>query len=146
VDDRDTVIFVTIPALLILKRLDGDDKDICRSFFPPMFGEGGEDMPASEKEAAKGRFVKLQSDYEKYKAKCKNAYDYYNLIEETVLGMESQEGETARISDLQLSCSGISRAELLEIVQQVRILSMQLARHKPTEWNAFLDVALDQGE
>ena len=30
VEDRDTVIFVTIPALLILKNLDdGDDKGIC---------------------------------------------------------------------------------------------------------------------
>jgi hypothetical protein len=33
------VIFVTIPALLILKNLDDDDKNICRMFFPPMFGE-----------------------------------------------------------------------------------------------------------
>jgi hypothetical protein len=41
VEDRDTVIFVSIPALLILKCLDDDDKGICRSFFPPMFGEDG---------------------------------------------------------------------------------------------------------
>jgi hypothetical protein len=33
------VIFVTIPALLILKNLDEDDKGICKMFFPPMFGE-----------------------------------------------------------------------------------------------------------
>lgn len=39
VEDRDTVIFVSIPALLILKCLDNDDKEICKSFFPPMFGE-----------------------------------------------------------------------------------------------------------
>ncbi len=38
IDDRDTVIFVTIPALLILKNLDEDDKGICKAFFPPMFG------------------------------------------------------------------------------------------------------------
>jgi hypothetical protein len=30
---------VTIPSLLILKHIDDDDKGICRSFFPPMFGE-----------------------------------------------------------------------------------------------------------
>lgn len=30
VEDRDTVIFVSIPALLILKCLDDDDKGICR--------------------------------------------------------------------------------------------------------------------
>jgi hypothetical protein len=28
---------VTIPALLILKNLDDDDKGICQMFFPPMF-------------------------------------------------------------------------------------------------------------
>jgi hypothetical protein len=39
------VIFVTIPALLILKNLDEDDKNICKMFFPPMFGEEG---PGSE--------------------------------------------------------------------------------------------------
>lgn len=39
IECRDTVIFVTIPALLILKNLDDDDKGICRAFFPPMFGE-----------------------------------------------------------------------------------------------------------
>lgn len=34
------MIFVTIPALLILKNLDdGDDKGICKTFFPPMFGQ-----------------------------------------------------------------------------------------------------------
>ena len=38
IEDRDTVIFVTIPALLILKNLDEDDKGICKNFFPPMFG------------------------------------------------------------------------------------------------------------
>ena len=47
VEDRDTVIFVSIPALLILKCLDDDDKGICRSFFPPMFGEDGV-QPSSE--------------------------------------------------------------------------------------------------
>jgi hypothetical protein len=30
---------VTIPALVILKHLDEDDKGICKTFFPPMIGE-----------------------------------------------------------------------------------------------------------
>ena len=48
VEDRDTVIFVSIPALLILKCLDDDDKGICRSFFPPMFGEDGAPLTKDE--------------------------------------------------------------------------------------------------
>lgn len=51
VEDRDTVIFVSIPALLILKCLDDDDKGICRSFFPPMFGEDGSSGGAADEEA-----------------------------------------------------------------------------------------------
>jgi hypothetical protein len=47
VEDRDTMIFVSIPALIILKCLDDDDKGICRSFFPPMFGEDGNSSSGS---------------------------------------------------------------------------------------------------
>ena len=42
---------MSIPALLILKCLDEDDKGICRSFFPPMYGEdavSGSEESASE--------------------------------------------------------------------------------------------------
>ena len=52
VEDRDTVIFVSIPALLILKCLDDDDKGICRSFFPPMFGEDGNSSGSGADEEA----------------------------------------------------------------------------------------------
>lgn len=36
---RDTEIFVSIPCLLILKCLDNDDRDLCKLFYPLMFGE-----------------------------------------------------------------------------------------------------------
>ena len=52
VEDRDTVIFVSIPALLILKCLDDDDKGICRSFFPTMFGEDGANSGSGADEEA----------------------------------------------------------------------------------------------
>ena len=48
VEDRDTVIFVSIPALMILKCVEDDDKGICRSFFPPMFGEDGNSSGSNE--------------------------------------------------------------------------------------------------
>ena len=53
------MVFVTIPALLILKNLDDDDKGICRTFFPPMFGEetqGNENMKQEEKEGIHKRY------------------------------------------------------------------------------------------
>lgn len=36
-DNREAEIFVIIPSLLILKSLEGDDKDICSFFNPEMF-------------------------------------------------------------------------------------------------------------
>ena len=42
---------MTIPALLILKNLDDDDKGICKMFFPPMFGD--ENSTANNKDKEK---------------------------------------------------------------------------------------------
>ena len=68
------MIFVSIPALLILKCLDDDDKGICRSFFPPMFGEDGstsggsneneeELNPYVDKVATHKKYLELKKDY-----------------------------------------------------------------------------------
>jgi hypothetical protein len=47
------------------------------------------------------------------------------------------------ISDEQITENGMKREELQRMVQWIRVLSMQLQRYKPTDWNEFLDVALD---
>lgn len=100
VEDRDTVIFVSIPALMILKCLDDDDKGICRSFFPPMFGEDGNSSSSNEeseeaavvdKVATNNKYIELRSDYNKCRDKAKNEYDFFNLVERCILGMEDDE-------------------------------------------------------
>jgi len=86
------VIFVTIPALLILKNLDDDDKGICKSFYPPMFGIN--DPTAAhhdEHEHSHTKYNELHKDYESLRNKSKNAYDFYNIIEKSVLEMEGEE-------------------------------------------------------
>ena len=103
VEDRDTVIFVSIPALLILKCLDDDDKGICRSFFPPMFGEDGntssgsnsgeneEASPYVDKVATHNKYCELKDEYMRCRSKSKNEYDFFNLVERSILGMEEDE-------------------------------------------------------
>ena len=59
------MIFVSIPALLILKCLDDDDKGICRSFFPPMFGEDGVQAPGDDQE--NNPYVDKVATHNKYK-------------------------------------------------------------------------------
>lgn len=134
VQDRDTEIFVTIPALLILKCLDDDDKGICRSFFPPMFGEDGntsgnsndddEECAYVDKVATHNKFLELKRDYLKFKNKSKNEYDFFNLVERSILGMENDETPDAQkdtqkegsITDKELAETGLERKEMHQIV------------------------------
>ena len=153
--DRDTEIFVTIPALVILKCLDDDDKGICRSFFPPMFGEDGSEKEDNDefcyvdKDATHKKLLELKKDYQHFKNKSKNEYDFFNLVERSILGMENDETPSStqtsepQITDKELKEIGLERKEMHQIVQHIRVLSMQMQRYKPQEWNEFLVVALD---
>lgn len=89
----------------------------------------------------------MKADYERMRIRAKNSYDFYNVIEKSVLEMEgggsSDESERRTMSDEVLMKQGcITRDELSKLVQQIRVLSMMLQRHKPADWNEFLDVAL----
>jgi hypothetical protein len=55
---------------------------------------------------------------------------------------EDDLSKRAREERLQSSSKQITKEELQKIVQQIRVLSMNLSRFKPAEWNEFLDVAL----
>lgn len=156
VEDRDTVIFVSIPALLILKCLDDDDKGICRSFFPPMFGEDGNNSGSSgeeeasqyvDKVATHNQYRTLKKEYLRCRSKSKNEYDFFNLVERCILGMEEDETPDQKnkrtIPDKEFEANGLARDEMHQITQHIRVLSMQMQRYKPQEWNEFLIVALD---
>lgn len=115
IDDRDTVIFVTIPALLILKNLDDDDKGICKLFFPPMFGEENKekdkDHRVEEKDTSPhAKHLDLKKDYVQHRERARNQYDFYNLVEKSVLEMEGEESN--RFNEEQLKDNDISREEL----------------------------------
>jgi hypothetical protein len=129
------VIFVSIPALLILKCLDDDDKGICRSFFPPMFGEdgnsssgsGAEDEPGHvDKVETNKKFLELKKDYNNCRSKAKNEYDFFNLVERCILGMEEDEtpGTKKAISDKEFADNGLARSDMHSITQHIRVLSM----------------------
>lgn len=93
---------MTIPALVILKCLDDDDKGICRSFFPPMFGEDGPDKDDNDepcyvdKAATHKKLLELKEDYQHFKSKSKNEYDFFNVVERSILGMENDETPDAK--------------------------------------------------
>ena len=51
--------------------------------------------------------------------------------------------ESYRVSEDMLLENRVSKQELDNVVQNIRLLSMQLQRYKPQDWNDFLTVALD---
>jgi len=76
---------VIIPSLLILKSLEGDDKDICSFFNPEMFN----------KDTSQGQqLVSLRRNYEQGRIKMGSSFDYYNLIEKCLLEVGLSEKQT----------------------------------------------------
>lgn len=83
-ENREAEIFFIIPSLLILKSLEGDDKDICSFFNPEMF----------DKNNAQGLQLKqLHKNYDSGRVKMGNSFDYYNLIEKCLLDVEKNDKE-----------------------------------------------------
>jgi hypothetical protein len=76
-----------------------------------------------DKQAIHSRYLELKQDYLKFKSQAKNSYDFYNLIEKSVLGME-EEAEQNRISDEEVKVNGMVREDLQKMCQFIRVLSM----------------------
>mgnify|MGYP007134748074 CR=1 FL=1 len=93
--------------------------------------------------------MELKGEYSRCRSKSKNEYDFFNLVERSILGMEEDEapGEDQKskraVTDKEFEDNGLSRVEMQQIVQHIRVLSMQMQRYRPQEWNEFLIVALD---
>jgi hypothetical protein len=123
-DNREAEIFVIIPSLLILKSLEGDDKDICSFFNPDMF----------DKNTVQGQqLVTLKKNYEQGRLKMGSSFDYYNLIEKCLLEVPLTEKE--RKSEKEYDIQN-------KIMKEIKGLSMCLSRFKPADWNKFLDVVI----
>jgi hypothetical protein len=114
---------VNIPALLILKSLENDDKEICGFFYPEM----------SDVTSVKGRLVgDLKKLYENLRRKY-GSYEIYNLLEKCLIEVPLTQGDKNWIKELDL--------EKL-MIRDIKCLAMQLSRYKPADWNKFLDVVV----
>ena len=92
-EQRDAEIFLNIPALLILKSLENDDKEICSSFYPEM----------AEADTDTGRLVAgLKKQYGAIRRKY-GSYELYNLMEKCLIevALESSESESVAAMDLE---------------------------------------------
>ena len=123
-ETREAEIFFIIPSLLILKSLEGDDKDICSFFNPDMF----------DKSTTQGqKYVNLRKNYEDRRKKMKSSFDYYNLIEKCILDVALSEREKEQENSCEVQTN---------VIREIKGLAMCLSRFKPADWNRFLDVVI----
>ncbi len=94
-----------------------------------MFGEDGakpltDELPDPfvDKVITHKKFIELKKDYSCFRGKSKNEYDFFNLVERSILGMEDD--ETVTVSDKEFEKNGLTRKEMQQIVQKIRVLSM----------------------
>lgn len=122
-EQRDAEIFLNIPALLILKSLENDDKEICSFFYPDMYEAKTETgMQVAELKRVYGDLRKKLGSYE-----------LYNLMEKCLIEikLDAQEDKTSREMDIERV-----------LLRDIRGLAMQLSRCRPADWNKFLDVVI----
>lgn len=62
-------------------------------------------------------------------------YGFYNLLEKRVLNMNLDDKEQYAYS--------VEREKIDGVLHKIKILSIELERKDPLEWNTFLDVALE---
>ncbi len=123
-ESREAEIFFIIPSLLILKWLEGDDKDICSFFNPDMF----------DKQTVQGQQLQaLKSRYEQGRLKMGSSFDYYNLIEKCLLEVSLSDGEKKQEAEYDVQEA---------VIKEIKGLAMCLSRFKPADWNKFLDVVI----
>ena len=71
----------------------------------------------------------------KAKASEKFNYGLYNVLEKKILGIEFKERDKTIYET--------SQKLIDSSIHKIKILSIQLERNNPMEWNTFLDVALE---
>lgn len=124
-ESRDPSIFIWLPSILIIKSFENEDKGICREFNPNMF---------CENEESGMLYCYLKHFKDNLYNTVRDSYKAYNLLEKLVLFDERFYEEVLQY---------ISKNLIDEFLKKIRILSMQMQRFNPTDWNYFFDLAIN---
>eukprot|EP01017_Pseudomicrothorax_dubius_P033110 TRINITY_DN439_c0_g1_i1.p1 TRINITY_DN439_c0_g1~~TRINITY_DN439_c0_g1_i1.p1 ORF type:complete len:306 (+),score=75.13 TRINITY_DN439_c0_g1_i1:789-1706(+) len=126
VECRDAAIFVTIPCLLLLKLLEGDDKDICAFFLPELL----------DPEERCGRLLEeLRTWFTKCRTFFASSFEYHNFLEKMIIGVTLAGPELELYRDERV-------VPVDNVLNRMKQLSIELQRNKPMEFNDFLDIVL----
>lgn len=122
----DTDIFLLLPCLVVLSSLDGDDKGICAHYYPTINDIGPD----------QDEYIMLKERYQSLKKKCKDGYEFYNIVEKSVL-------EKA-VTDKYAKEHNVNMKDILQLTHGIKKIGIEMQRHKPSEWNALMETAMGQ--
>jgi len=128
-EDMDSEIFVIIPCLLVLNSLDGDDKKLCQTYFPPI---------ESKNSKERNHYLEISQLYSQMKKDSKDIYKLYNIVEMKVLEKPIKKEELKKLN--------INENKLEELVLGIKGAAMNLQRYNPTDWNTLIETVLGSKE
>ena len=125
IEDSDPQIFVSIPAVLILHAIDSNNYEIIKDYI--------QNYKNNE------LFVYLKKTIKNVYKKVGDNYKGYNLFEKFLL-FDSQKEEEGIIYELK---NYLEIEDIKLFLKNIKILSMNMQRDNPTEWNEFFELAMD---
>lgn len=130
IEQSDPIIFVTIPAVLILRAVDSGNCEIIQQYIPDLLDECEEN----------GKMFKcIRNDVKEVYMKTKDSYVGYNLFERFILFEGTYKEKEAK------KCieKYIDKERLVEFKKMIKMLSMNMQRFKPQEWNELFQLAME---
>lgn len=122
----DSELFVSIPAIIVIKALEEQDRGICKSFCSPIF---------DETENVGCVWKKLKRSYRLGKLAASSVTEYSELLTSMILGEPFDNSFRRQVLDAKFD-------NLDGTVNKIKHLAIELHRHKPMDWNRFLDIIL----
>ncbi len=125
IEESDPKIIIIIPAVLILRSIDSHNYGIINNFISKV-----------QKDKT---FISVKNTIRSVYKKIKDSYYAYNLFEKLLLFNEEKE-EVDIIKEME---NYISIEEIKLFIKNIKTLSINIQRDKPSEWNEFFQLAMD---
>ena len=128
-EQSDPEIFITIPSILILEAVDSHNNEIIEEFIPDL----------KNNEIFKNIKKQIKFVYKKFKDKNYS----YNLFEELILFQNVGNNHIYYQKSFEKLKQILSEKEIKTFIRDMRMLSMNLQRFKPKDWNEFFQLAMN---
>ena len=125
IEESDPKIIIIIPAVLILRSIDNHNYDIIKDY---IYNFKKDNI-----------FISVKETIRKVYKKIKDPYYAYNLFEKLLLFNEEKE-EDDIVKEME---KYINLDEIKMFIKNIKTLSINMQRDRPSEWNEFFQLAMD---